>query len=190
MTMATCFKCGAQLADGINFCGECGAPLMVQSQQAGMPYGQPQPQQAGMQYGQPQPQQAGMQYGQPQPPRMASTIRREKKYAKAKNLVLSPFIVFAFIAACFVIAMMMNVPMSSTNVIYRFCITVALLGGIAAPLPCLVMTVIGTVLSAKAMKEGFKQYTVFFVIGLIEIVLSVAITIGIGAVIVFFGRLV
>ena len=42
--MATCANCGAQLADGIRFCGNCGAPREMPQQQAGVQYGQPQPQ--------------------------------------------------------------------------------------------------------------------------------------------------
>ena len=163
--MTTCVKCGANLSDGAKYCTECGTRQYAEPVQ-------------------------DFQQSQAQQPQQTVLNMKDNKYAKAKYLILAPLVVFTLIAVCFVISLVMNVPISSTNVVFRFCHTISFLGALLSPLPCLVMTVVGTVIAGKAKKEGLKEYRVFFTIGMIEIIATVLFVLIGGAFLMVIAQLV
>ena len=141
--MALCVNCGAQIADGSKFCNKCGKSQIEK----------PAP--------------------VPEPPPQPVPEKPDKQYEKAKTMIKIPFIVFGITVLSFLIAMVSGRPASLANPLPAVSIVICLVGALLAPLPCVVITVIGTVISAKAVKAGFIQYRRFFLIGLIEIVLII-----------------
>lgn len=84
--MSFCPKCGAQNADDVSFCTNCGAPMTV-SQQPQQPQQQPQ---QPVYYAQPQPQ--PVYYAQPATP-------PKKEVSKGKRIASLILSIFSFILA-------------------------------------------------------------------------------------------
>ena len=109
---------------------------------------------------------------------------KNKNCARAKVLTLIPIIVFAITVICFVLATILEVP-TSRGAIYTILAFVALMNMFIAPLPCLLLSVLGTVFAAKAKKEGAPKSVLFLVLGIIEI--SLYVLGAIFAVLLFIG---
>ena len=109
---------------------------------------------------------------------------KNKNCTRAKVLTLIPIIVFLVTAICFVLSLILEVP-TSRGVIYSIFAFVAVISMFISPLPCLVLSVLGTVFAAKAKKEGAPRSVLFLVLGIIEI--SVYVLGVIFAVLLFIG---
>ncbi len=105
-------------------------------------------------------------------------------YSKAKTLVLIPIIIFAVTVICMLLAMALG-SATGKGAIYSVFAFIGILGLFMTPLPCLVLSIVGTVFAVKATKEGIVKARIFLAIGILQIlfhvigvVLSVAMFIG------------
>ena len=89
-------------------------------------------------------------------------------YSRAKVLTLIPVIVLAVTVICMIIAMMLEAP-TGKGVIYSFFAFIGLMGMFLSPLPCLVVSAIGTLFAVKAVREGAAAARMFCVLGFMEI---------------------
>lgn len=89
---------------------------------------------------------------------------------KAKILILIPAIVFAVTAVCLV-PLTISYFSTGSDVTAVALIFIGSLCLILTTIPCLVMAVVGTVYAAREKKEGQASSRIFFVIGMIEIVI-------------------
>ncbi len=97
---------------------------------------------------------------------------KNSNYSKAKALTLIPIIALAVTVICMVLATILEVP-TSRGVIYTIFAFAGLISVFISPLPCLVISVIGTIFAAKAVKEGIAESRKFFILGIIEILIYV-----------------
>ncbi|MBR2531510.1 MAG: hypothetical protein IKE56_02445 [Lachnospiraceae bacterium] len=97
-------------------------------------------------------------------------------YSKAKVLTLIPIIVPAVTVICMVLATVLEVP-TGRGLLYTIFAFAGLMSVFISPLPCLVISVVGTVFAAKAVKEGIAEARKFFILGIIEILVYVVCTI-------------
>ena len=105
-----------------------------------------------------------------------------RNHSRAKILTLIPLIVFA-LTALIMVPLTISYLSTGSDVTAVALIAAGSMGLIVTTLPCLVMSVAGTVYAAKAKKEGQAASHKFFVIGLIEIVVySIGMLCTIGAV--------
>lgn len=93
-----------------------------------------------------------------------------KYHKRAKILILIPIIVFAVNAVCFV-PLTISYLSTGSDVIAVAIVFLASLSLIFTALPCMVMSVVGTVFASRAKKEGQTASRKFFVLGIIEIVI-------------------
>ena len=89
-------------------------------------------------------------------------------YSKAKVLTLIPIIVLVAAGICMALAAVFGAS-TDRGALYTVFAFVGLVGLLIAPLPCLVMSVIGTVFASKAKKEGVVEARRFFLLGIVEI---------------------
>jgi len=92
-----------------------------------------------------------------------------KRYRIAKILILIPIVIFVITALCMGLATILEFP-TDRGVVYSIFAGIGILSMFLSPLPCLVISIVGTVFAAKATKEGIIQSRKFFIIGIIEIV--------------------
>ena len=97
---------------------------------------------------------------------------KNSNFSKAKVLTLIPIIVLAVTVICTVLATILEVP-TNRGVFYTIFALAGLISLFLAPLPCLVISVIGTMLAAKATKEGTAEARIFLILGIIEIIVYV-----------------
>lgn len=93
-----------------------------------------------------------------------------KYHKRAKILILIPIIVFAVNAVCFV-PLTISYLSTGSDVTAVAIVFLASLSLIFTALPCMVMSVVGTVFASRAKKEGQTASRKFFVLGIIEIVI-------------------
>lgn len=93
-----------------------------------------------------------------------------KYHKRAKILILIPIIVFAVNAVCFV-PLTISYLSTGSDVTAVAIVFLASLSLIFTALPCMVMSVVGTVFASKAKKEGQTASRKFFVLGIIEIII-------------------
>ncbi len=94
-------------------------------------------------------------------------------YTKAKILTLIPVIVLALTVICMILATILEGP-TGRDTIYTIFAFAGLMSIFLSPLPCLVLSVIGTVFAAKATKEGTAGSIRFLILGIAEILVYVA----------------
>lgn len=97
---------------------------------------------------------------------------KNSNYSKAKVLTLIPVIVLLVTVICLVLATILEVP-TSRGVIYTIFAFAGLMGIFIPPLPCLLISILGTVYAAKATKEGAAEARKFFILGVMEILVYV-----------------
>ena len=97
---------------------------------------------------------------------------KNSNYSKAKVLTLIPIIVLMVTLICMVLATMLEVP-TNRGVLYTIFGFAGLTSIFAAPLPCLVISIIGTVFAVRATKEGASEARKFVILGIIEILVYV-----------------
>ena len=76
---------------------------------------------------------------------------KNSNYSKAKALTLIPIIILAVTVICMVLADILEAP-TSRGAIYTAFAFAGLMSILLSPLPCLVMTIIGTVFATRAKK--------------------------------------
>ena len=94
---------------------------------------------------------------------------KNSKYSKAKVMTLIPLIVFVVTVICMITATILEVP-TSRGSLYSVIILIGVMSMFLSPLPCLVLSIIGTVFAAKALKEGNTQTKKFLILGILEII--------------------
>ncbi|MBO4267512.1 MAG: hypothetical protein J5910_10040 [Lachnospiraceae bacterium] len=94
-------------------------------------------------------------------------------YSKAKILTLIPVIILAVTVICIVLASMLE-GVANRGTVYTIFAFAGLMSIFFSPLPCLLLSVIGTIFAAKAKKEGITGSTGFLILGIIEILVYVA----------------
>ena len=97
---------------------------------------------------------------------------QNKNHTGARILTLIPVIVFVLTAICLLLANILEVP-TGRGVLYSLLALAGVLSMFLSPLPCLVMSIVGTVFAAKAVKEGIVQSRKFLILGIIEILVYV-----------------
>ena len=98
---------------------------------------------------------------------------KNSNYSKAKALTLIPIIVLMFTVICMVFATILEVP-TNRGVLYSIFALTGLISMFLAPLPCLVISVIGTMFAVRVTKEGTAGARSFLILGIIEILVYVA----------------
>ena len=106
-------------------------------------------------------------------------------YMKAKKLILAPLVVLVITAACMGLAMILEGP-TDKGTLYSIFALIGMLGIFIAPLPCFVMSVVGTVYATRAAKEGTSRK--YFVIGVIEIIVYVVAIVPLAIVLFIAGQ--
>ena len=91
-----------------------------------------------------------------------------KNFVRAKKLTLIPVFVFLITIICMILATVLEKP-TNRGTVYSLFMLVVIVGMFLSPLPCLIMSVIGTVSGAKALKEGTLIARKYIVLGIIEI---------------------
>ena len=97
---------------------------------------------------------------------------KNSNYSKAKVLTLIPIIVLTITVICIVLALKLEVP-ADRDVLYTILAFTSLISLTVAPFLCLVISIIGTVFAAKAIKEGTSKASIFLILGIIEILVSI-----------------
>ena len=97
---------------------------------------------------------------------------KNKDYSKAKVLTLTPLIVLAVTVICMVLATILEGP-TNRGVIYTVFAFAGLMSMFISPLPCLAVSVVGTIFAAKAKKDGVSQALRFLILGIAEILVYV-----------------
>ena len=97
---------------------------------------------------------------------------KNRSYSKAKVLTLIPIIVLAGTVICMVLATILEVP-TSRGAIYSVFAFAGLMSIFLSPLPCLVISIIGTIFAAIATKESTPNALIFLILGIIEILVYV-----------------
>lgn len=93
---------------------------------------------------------------------------KNSNYSKAKVLTLIPIIVLAVTVNCMVLATMLGVP-TNRGGLYTIFAFAGLMSIFISPLPCLLISIVGTVFAVKAVKEGTSKAPIFLILGIIEI---------------------
>ncbi len=94
-------------------------------------------------------------------------------YEKAKVLTLIPIFVLALTVICMGLAAALEVP-TNKGLLYSVFGFAGLVSMFVSPLPCLVISIIGTVFAAKASKEGAAGARKYLILGILEILVYVA----------------
>ena len=93
---------------------------------------------------------------------------KNSNYSKAKVLTLIPIVVLAVTVICMVLAAIFEVS-ANRGVLYTIFAFAGLMSIFISPLPCLVVSIIGTLFAAKATREGIIEAKKFIILGVIEI---------------------
>ncbi|SEM53079.1 MULTISPECIES: hypothetical protein [unclassified Butyrivibrio] len=104
----------------------------------------------------------------------------------SRILVLIPIIVFVVTIICWVLASMLEAP-THRGTIYSIFAMVGLIGIFLAPLPCLIISVLGTIFAVKSVKDGSKPSRKYLFLGILEILAN--IWGGLVAVVLFIGSM-
>lgn len=97
---------------------------------------------------------------------------KKSNYSRAKVLTLLPIIVLVATMICMILATILEVP-TNRGALYTIFAFAGLMSMFLSPLPCLVISVAGTVFAAKAKKEGTSEALKFLILGIMEILIYV-----------------
>ena len=96
----------------------------------------------------------------------------KSSYSKSKVLTLIPIIVLAVTVICIILATILEGP-TNRGTVYTVFAFAGLVSMFISPLPCLALSIIGTVFAAKAAREGTAGAPVFLILGILEILVCV-----------------
>ena len=100
---------------------------------------------------------------------MKEELMENKKFKAAKILILIPIIIFVLTVICLG-ALTISYFSTGSDVTAVALIFTGTMSALLTTVPCLVMSILGTVFSAKGKKEGVAGLGKFHVIGVIEII--------------------
>ncbi len=98
---------------------------------------------------------------------------KNRNYIAAKVLTLIPVIIFVITALCMILASALEMP-TSRGTIYTIFASIGLISIMISPVPCFSISVIGLIFAIKAVKEKVVKAIIFLVLGIFEILVSVA----------------
>lgn len=99
-------------------------------------------------------------------------MQRYRSKSTARSMVMIPIIIFAVTVISFVLAMLLEGP-TDKGAVYVLFAFISIICIFMAPLPCLIISVIGTVLAVKAIRAGDIKSRKYLFIGIIEIAVTV-----------------
>ena len=91
-------------------------------------------------------------------------------------MVMIPIIIFAVTVISFVLAVILEGP-TDKGAVYALFAFISIISIFMAPLPCLIISVIGTVLAVKAIRAGDSKARKYLFIGIIEIAVTAVFTV-------------
>ena len=97
---------------------------------------------------------------------------KSNNYSKAKILTLIPIIVLVVTVVCFIFATILEAP-TNRGALYTIFAFAGLMSMLISPIPCMVISIIGTVFAAKATRESIAGALRFLILGIIEILVYV-----------------
>ena len=103
---------------------------------------------------------------------MNEIIHEKTGKETAKVLTLIPIVVLAVTVTSLVLATILEGP-ANRGVLYTIFAFAGLMCIFLSPLPCLIISVIGTVFAAKAVREGAEGALKYLILGIIEILVYV-----------------
>ena len=106
------------------------------------------------------------------------------KLKKAKALVGIPIAVLVIGIACFALSMVLEKP-TDRGTVYSVVSAVWLFGLFLAPIPCFVMSLVGTVMAANVKKSGEQGANGTVILGVMELLIAVGLAVL--AVLMFIG---
>ena len=98
-------------------------------------------------------------------------MESNKYYKIAKILILITLVIMITIPVCLGLAfLILSLAASGTsNILYQIAASVFYIGFGICGIPCLAMSIIGTICAIKARKDGISKATVFIILGIILI---------------------
>ena len=91
-------------------------------------------------------------------------------------MVMIPIIIFAVTVISFILAVLLEGP-TDKGAVYALFAFISIISIFMAPLPCLIISVIGTVLAVKAIRAGDSKARKYLFIGIIEIAVTAVFTV-------------
>ena len=91
-------------------------------------------------------------------------------------MVMIPIIILAVTVISFVLAVILEGP-TDKGAVYVLFAFISIISIFMAPLPCLIISVIGTVLAVKAIRAGDSKARKYLFIGIIEIAVTAVFTV-------------
>ena len=105
----------------------------------------------------------------------ADTFYTKMNKANAKILLIIPVAVFGTMIISFLSASILEFP-TDRGTVYSFFIMLTLAIFFLAPLPCLIASIVGTVIVGKIKKTTNENLKILFELGIIDITVSIMIT--------------
>ena len=103
-------------------------------------------------------------------------MQRYRSKSTARSMVMIPIIIFAVTVISFVLAVILEGP-TDRGAVYVLFAFISIISIFMAPLPCLIISVIGTVLAVKAIRAGDSKARKYLFIGIIEIAVTAVFTV-------------
>ena len=103
-------------------------------------------------------------------------MQRYRSKNTARSMVMIPIIIFAVTVISFVLAVILEGP-TDKGAVYALFAFISIISIFMAPLPCLIISVIGTVLAVKAIRAGDSKARKYLFIGIIEIAVTAVFTV-------------
>ena len=98
-------------------------------------------------------------------------MQRYRSKSTARSMVMIPIIIFAVTVISFVLAMLLEGP-TDKGAVYALFAFRGIISIFMSPLPCLIISVIGTVLAVKAIRAGDSKARKYLFVGIIEIAVT------------------
>ena len=103
-------------------------------------------------------------------------MQRYRSKSTARSMVMIPIIIFAVTVISFILAVLLEGP-TDKGAVYVLFAFISIISIFMAPLPCLIISVIGTVLAVKAIRAGDSKARKYLFIGIIEIAVTAVFTV-------------
>ena len=103
-------------------------------------------------------------------------MQRYRSKSTARSMVMIPIIIFAVTVISFILAVLLEGP-TDKGAVYVLFAFISIVSFFMAPLPCLIISVIGTVLAVKAIRAGDSKARKYLFIGIIEIAVTAVFTV-------------
>ena len=96
---------------------------------------------------------------------LGDNVKKKDNYKTAKTLVLIPLVIFAIAIVCFIIAAILEQP-TNRGTLYTVISLIGLTGGFLTPLPCLIVSIIGSLYAYRSKEEGARHWLLLFLLGI------------------------